>query len=235
MVKSKLELSVIFPVYNERHTIETVIREWRKELRRLRINFQIIICEDGSSDGTSQFLKKISSKYKLLLNQKKTRRGYGQAVIDGIKLATSEYILSVDSDGQCDPKDLSKFWQRRLEAEVLIGWRKNRADALQRKIFSQLFKLVCIILFKPPVHDPSAPFVLYRRSIIKPNLKYLKYLSEGFWWGFVGMCTKKGLKLSEEPINHRSRFNGQTVVFKLKKIPSIALRNIIGLFRLKFA
>jgi len=95
MVKSKLELSVIFPVYNERHTIETVIREWRKELRRLRINFQIIICEDGSSDGTSQFLKKISSKYKLLLNQKKTRRGYGQAVIDGIKLATSEYILSV--------------------------------------------------------------------------------------------------------------------------------------------
>ncbi|OGK71478.1 hypothetical protein A2313_00690 [Candidatus Roizmanbacteria bacterium RIFOXYB2_FULL_41_10] len=60
-------------------------------------------------------------------------------------------------------------------------------------------------------------------------------MSEGFWWGFVGMCTKKGLKLSEEPINHRSRFNGQTVVFKLKKIPSIALRNIIGLFRLKFA
>lgn len=228
-------VSIILPVYNEYQTIESVLREWKKELIKNKIKYSFIICEDGSTDGTKQLLIKIKKKYKLILNQKKIRRGYGGAVIDGIKTAKTTYILSIDSDGQCSPKDFIKFWKIRNRANIVIGWRKRRADASQRKLFSFLFKTVFNLLFHAPIHDPSAPFVLYKKKTVDPYVKYLKFLKEGFWWGFIGMAMKNKLTIKELPMHHRKRMNGETVVYKINKVPWIAIRNLVGLFRLKFA
>lgn len=228
-------LSVILPVYNEAQIIEIVIKEWRKVLNKARLNFELIICEDGSNDGTKSLLQKITPKYRLILNQVNYRRGYGQAVIDGITTAKKNFILCVDSDGQCDPRDFPKFWARRYQQDALIGWRKHRADSQQRKIFSRLFKTIFLLLFPTLIHDPSAPYVLFRKRKIYPYLKYLRFLKEGFWWGFIGMCVKKGLCVAELPIYHRRRLAGDTQVYHLKKIPSIAIRNLFGLIKLKFS
>jgi hypothetical protein len=57
---------------------------------------------------------------------------------------------------------------------------------------------------------------------------------EGFWWGFIAICLKKNISIYQVKINHRLRLSGQTNVFHLNKIPSIALRNIYGLIKLKF-
>ena len=227
------QISIILPVYNERKTIESVLKEWGKELNKLSISYEFIICEDGSTDGTSEFLKKIQKKYSLVLNQVRTRRGYGGAVIDGIKIAKSQYILSIDSDGQCDPSDLKNFWKNKDRADIIIGWRTERADAIQRKIFSFMFKTFFKLLFPTSIHDPSAPFVLYKRKTVFPYLRYYKFLKEGFWWGFIGAAVKKDLSIYELPINHRTRLNGETVVYKTNKIPEIAFRNILGLLKLK--
>jgi len=229
------QVSIILPVYNERKTIEPVLKEWKKELAKLKISSEFVICEDGSNDGTSEFLVKIQKKYLLVLNQVKIRRGYGGAVIDGIRTAKSEYLLSIDSDGQCDPKDFKKIWENKKKADILIGWRTERADAIQRKIFSFMFKTVFKLLFPTSIHDPSAPFVLYKKKIVLPYLKYYKFLKEGFWWGFIGTAVKKGLTVYELPMNHKVRLNGESVVYKAEKIPSIAFRNLIGLIKLKFA
>lgn len=229
------KLSIILPVYNERKSIEPVIKEWNTALKKYKINFECIVCEDGSTDGTSEFLRKIKNKYNLVLNQSKTRRGYGGAVIDGILTANNNFILSIDSDGQCNADDFMNFWKNRNKADVIIGWRKKRADTMQRKIYSFMFGIVFKLLFINNIHDPSAPFVLYKKKTITRYLKYLKFLKEGFWWGFVGMCVKKNLSLYEVPIDHRIRLNGDTVVYKTTKIPSIAISNIFGLFKLKLS
>src|SRR3989338_4193826 len=229
------KVSIIFPVYNERNTIDTVLNKWRIELNKLKINYEFIICEDGSNDVTSKFLKKIKKKYSFVLNQVKARRGYGGAVIDGIKTAKSDYILSIDSDGQCDPSDFQMFWKNRDRADIVIGWRTIRADAMQRRIFSFLFKTVFKILFPTSIHDPSAPYVIYKKKTVLPFLKYLIFLKEGFWWGFIGTAVKKGLTIYELPINHQKRLNGETVVYKTNKVPSIAIRNLVGLIKLKFS
>lgn len=231
------DLAVILPVYNERGTVEKVLQEWKKELNKYKIKYRFIICEDGSTDGTSQLLKKIQKKYQLILNQVKHRRGYGKAVLDGIKSANSKYILNIDSDGQCHPKDFSKFWRNKDKADIIIGWRRKRADPFHRKIFSFMFKCVFKILFPTKIHDPSAPFVLYKRKTILPylkhHLKYLQYLKEGFWWGFIGTAVKKKLIIYEIPINHRKRLKGKTVVYKPGKILSIGFKNLIGLIMLR--
>lgn len=226
-------LSIVLPVFNERKSIEDVLKEWSEELKRQKVSFKFIICEDGSTDGTSKFLKRIQTKYGLILNQVEYRRGYGGAVIDGIRTAKTDYILSIDSDGQCDAKDFMKFWKNKNKADIIIGWRTERADAIQRKIFSKAFRTVFKLLFPCKIHDPSAPFVLYKKKTVLPYLKYFKFLREGFWWGFVGTAVKKNLTIYELPINHRIRLNGETVVYKTGKIPSIALRNLAGLIKLR--
>ncbi|OGH24782.1 MAG: hypothetical protein A3B47_00315 [Candidatus Levybacteria bacterium RIFCSPLOWO2_01_FULL_39_24] len=229
------KVSIILPIYNEKATIDSVLAEWEKELRKSKIDYIFVGCEDGSTDGTKELLEKLKKKYRLILDQKTFRRGYGVAVIDGINTSKTNYILCIDSDGQCDPEDFKKFWQQRQQADVLIGWRVKRRDPIHRKIYSQSFKTVFKLLFPTDVHDPSAPYVLFKKEIIMPYLPYLKYLKEGFWWGFVGMCMKKKLSLKEIIIHHRDRKAGNTQVYRLSKILNIARRNLTGLFRLRFA
>lgn len=228
-----VQLAIILPVYNEKDSIEIVFKEWKYELDKQNIKYSFVVCEDGSTDGTKELLMQLQKKYPLVLNQRQERRGYGGAVIDGIKSADSEYVLCIDSDGQCDPKDFLSFWDSREKAHAIIGWRKKRADPLQRKIFSLLFKTIFVILFPTSIHDPSAPYVLFKKQTIIPHTSHLKHLREGFWWGFIGMCTRKNLSLHEIPIKHRKRIKGETQVYKMEKLFGIFIRNFLGLLKLK--
>jgi glycosyltransferase involved in cell wall biosynthesis len=227
------KLSVVLPVYNERNNIEIVVKEWKEKLDKLKIEHELIICEDGSTDGTSEFLRQIKNRYSLILNQAQKRRSYGGAVIDGIKSAKCKHILCVDSDGQCDPNDFSKFWKNRNKADIIIGWREKRADSFQRKVYSNLFKIIFKLLFPVKIHDPSAPFVLFQKQSVLKLDKHLKFLKEGFWWGFIAASYKLNFTICEISVSHRKRLSGQTVVYQFQKIPSIAVRNLIGLIKLK--
>src|SRR3989338_7815962 len=121
MNSKKKDLDIILPVHNERNSLKRVLDEWRNQLDQNHLTYQFIICEDGSTDGTKELLNKFRLKYNLTLNQKRERRGYGQAVIDGISSSSARYVLCVDSDGQCSPSDFEKFWRRRSTKVVLIG------------------------------------------------------------------------------------------------------------------
>lgn len=230
-----VDLNIILPVHNEVNSIGTVLKEWEEELNKLKISHEFIVCEDGSTDGTKDLLKQLQNNFPIRLSQKAEQRGYGKAVIDGIKIAHSHFILCIDSDGQCNPKDFNEFWCNKNKADVLIGWRTHRQDTFLRKLYSGTFKKVFNVFFPSRLHDPSAPFVLSRKENFIDNLHYLFFLQEGFWWGFVGMCSKQNLMIREIPINHRLRMDGGTRVFIFRKIIVIALRNVIGLVKLKLA
>lgn len=228
-------LSLVLPAYNERKTLPVVLKDWKKALISLHIPFEIIVCEDGSTDGTSEYLRKNASLLGVELSQSKTRRGYGGAVLAGIKHAKHTYVLCIDSDGQCDPADLPSFWRSRNKAQVIIGWRTHREDHVQRILFSACFKAFFALLFPNPPKDPSAPFVLFQKKEIQPLLPLLAYLREGFWWGFVAACIREHISIYQLPMHHQLRLAGDTQVYQAKNIPGIALRNILGLIQLRFA
>ena len=75
----------------------------------------------------------------------------------------------------------------------------------------------------------------FKKTNSKKINPFLKFMVEGFWWGFVAICLKKNIKIHQIKVNHRIRISGNTNVFHLSKIPSIALRNIIGLDLTAFA
>ena len=97
----KVDLEILMPAHNEAKTIKKHIIKIDNIIRK-KINFSFLICEDGSSDNTLQILRKIKNKYKIKILTKKYKQGYSKAVISGIKKASANYLLIMDSDGQCD-------------------------------------------------------------------------------------------------------------------------------------
>lgn len=227
----KDRLDVILPVYNEAGSIEGVIKEIYEELA-LRLETRLVICEDGSNDGTKEILIKLSKIYPMRLIMGDERKGYARAVIDGMTAAEAPYILILDSDGQCDPKDFWRLWPWVDKHDIIIGWRVKRSDSPLRLFMSRSFKVIHDLLFHVPVHDPSCPYVLTTQRVIRKLTPHFGLLAAGFWWEFTARAHCQGFSIREVPINYRNRLSGNTRVYKLAKIPGIATTHVLGLFKI---
>ena len=93
-------LQILMPAHNEGKNIENHITKVDNILKR-KIKFSFLICEDGSSDNTLEILKRLKKKFKVHILSKKEKQGYSTAVMSGIKKASADYLLIMDSDGQC--------------------------------------------------------------------------------------------------------------------------------------
>ena len=134
-------LQILMPVHNEANNIGKQITKISNILKK-KIKFTFLICEDGSDDGTLEILKKLQRKFKIKVISKKKKQGYSMAVMSGIKRASGDYLLIMDSDGQCDPKQIFKFWNVRDQSDIIAGYRIKRKDFLYRKFFSDFAKFV---------------------------------------------------------------------------------------------
>jgi len=226
-------LSIIFPVFNEVKSLEHVLSSWNRYLNRENIIHEFVICEDGSTDGTKELVVSLKNKYPISSQAVLERRGYGPGVIAGIIASKYDLILCIDSDGQCMPDSFMKFYNNRHLADILIGNRNPRNDPVKRIIYSKLFKIVHDSLFNTQIKDPSCPFVLAKKKTYLKLLGKLKYLKEGFWWGFVGAAKMMGFTFFQIDIVHYKRWDGSSVVYKFNLMPMIIIRNIMGLIKLK--
>ena len=109
----------------------------------------------------------------------KVRLGDAGAVREGMEMLESDYLLCLDSDGQCDPRDFKSFWEARSSGEIIYGWRVKRADPLVRKLCSGLFHVLYQLVFRVPVHDPSCPYVLMRKPVAKNLCGELGAMEQG--------------------------------------------------------
>lgn len=227
----KDRLDVVLPVYNEAGSIEQVIREIYAELSP-RFEMRLIICEDGSSDGTKEILIKLSKSYPIRLIMSPERKNYSRAVTDGIMAAEAPYILILDADGQCDPKDFWNFWPCIDRYDLVIGWRIKRSDSTLRLLMSRSFKALYDSLFHVPIHDPSCPYVLTTKRVTAVLSAHLGLLRWGFWWEFIARAYRHGFSIHEVPVNYCNRISGDTRVFSLRKIPFIAVTHVLGLLKI---
>ncbi|MGH7141595.1 MAG: glycosyltransferase, partial [Minisyncoccia bacterium] len=119
-------ISAIVPVYNEEANVAALHHELREALNSLG-TCEIIFINDGSTDGTLRALRSLPSIIIVDL-----RRNYGQAAaLDaGFKIATGELVVSLDGDGQNDPRDIPRLigHLRKNNLDVVAGWRTRRRD-----------------------------------------------------------------------------------------------------------
>jgi dolichol-phosphate mannosyltransferase len=163
------ELCVVVPVYNEEQSIGIVVSEWIGELRKLEIDFEILVINDGSTDGTSARLSALQTVQKELRVIDKENTGHGQSCVFGYKQAIAagaQWIFQIDSDGQCNPKYFPVVWQERQEGICVQGNRTTRDDGALRMIISRVLGLVVLMMSGVYVCDANVPYRLMHRSTL---------------------------------------------------------------------
>lgn len=175
--KKKLveNLAVVIPVYNEEKNIYQELKKWLYEFNSLKFKkFKFYVINDGSTDKTIKQVRKINSKKIHLFNFKNS--GHGNACIKGYKLAIKnkfDWILQIDSDGQCDPKYLKKFLNSTKQCNCIFGLRVIRDDGLLRLIFSRILSFLILIRKGIYVKDMNVPYRLMHRRILMKCLPYI--------------------------------------------------------------
>jgi glycosyltransferase involved in cell wall biosynthesis len=163
-------LSVIIPVFNERGSIGPLLADLEQALDRIPRPSEIIVVDDGSSDGTEEVLEAHRTNSRRL-RVLRLRRNFGQtsALAAGFDHARGEYIIAMDGDLQHDPVDIPLFLEKIHEGyDIVSGWRKERIDNLWlRRIPSRCANWLMAKLSGVDIHDFGTTFKAYRREILE--------------------------------------------------------------------
>ena len=201
-----MKISVVIPVYNE---VDSIPRLY-KELSDVLSNFdwyEIFFIDDGSSDGSDKVIKKIiETNSKINLIQFHRNYGKSAALAEGFKYADGDYVITMDSDLQDDPREISNLIKELEKGYDLVsGWKKDRKDPLSKKLPSKLFNFITRLFTGVKIHDFNCGLKIYQKSVIKTLELY-----GGRHRYIPAMAGQKKFKVSEIIVNHRRRIHGKT-------------------------
>jgi dolichol-phosphate mannosyltransferase len=171
-------LAIVIPVYNESATIEKVIGSWMQQLNKQGVGYQFVLLNDGSSDSTLDMLMSLERKQpRLIIVVDKPNSGHGRTCRLGYDAAVAsrrvEWVLQIDSDGQCDPSYFPEFWRRKDHADCIFGRRMARDDGFARAMTSKICKLGATLLGGQDMVDPNVPYRLLRREALASALQVI--------------------------------------------------------------
>src|SRR3989339_7791 len=218
----KEKLSVVIPVYNESDVIEEVIRKYYKEIIKKYPGSEMIIAEDGSTDGTKEILRKLAKKLPIKLVMGDERKGYMKAAKDAIMLAKGDIIFFSDSDNTHDPKDFWKMLDALNGNDIVAGVKENRMDPFYRKFLSIVYnKFFLWLFFGLSIRDSNAGFKLMRRRSIQDIVPEIRHLKYGFSSELLIRANYNKRKIVTVPVSHFERKTGVADQFPLNRVPKI--------------
>ncbi len=166
MIQGKL--SLVLPAYNEVENIPEVVRRALDVLPELAEEFEIVVVDDGSKDGTGALLDQIAVEHPAIKPVHHSKnRGYGAALTSGFTAATGEHIMFMDADLQFDIADLSHLAPFVGRYDIVAGYRINRQDAGYRILYANIFKLAVRALFHVRLRDIDCAFKVFRADMLK--------------------------------------------------------------------
>ncbi len=222
-----LDLSVVIPIYNEADNVERLYKSLEEVLSKLDKNYEVLLIDDGSTDGTTDKLAEIherNPKYKVI----QFRRNYGQtaAISAGFDYSAGNVIVTIDADLQNDPKDIPKILEKMEEGyDVVSGWRKERKDPfLTRKVPSKIANWLVSILAGIHLHDYGCTLKAYSKNVVKNVQLY------GEMHRYIpALASWIGINVTEIPVSHHKRKFGKSK-YGLSRTPRV----ILDLITLKF-
>lgn len=208
MPQKKIVLSVITPVYNEKDNIRILYERLTSELKSLNVGYELVVVDDGSSDGSQKLLEKIAGKDKkvrLVI----FRKNFGQtaAIAAGIDYSKGRWIVLIDADLQNDPRDIKRLLAKAKEGyDVVSGWRKNRKDPLFTKVIpSKVANFMIAFLTGVRLHDFGCTLKLYKREFISTEKLYGEMHRFIPAYAFMG-----GARITEIEVKHYPRVHGKS-------------------------
>lgn len=164
-------VSVIVNVYNEAATIESEILSIHSKIMSKLPGSELIIAEDGSTDGTKEIIAKYVRDYGVIHSTGLQRKGYAQALRDAMNIAKKEYIFFSDTGGKFDFDDFWKLYAFRDKYSLIIGVRSKRSDQPYRRFLTDCYNLMLRKYFHVDMRDADSGFRIYRKELIKKICK----------------------------------------------------------------
>jgi glycosyltransferase involved in cell wall biosynthesis len=196
-------ISVIVPIYDEHDSLRLLYDQVTAVLRGLHQPWELILVNDGSTDGSESLLDKFASldpAVKVI----NLRRNFGQtaAMMAGVDHASGSIIIPMDADLQNDPKDIPRLLAKLDEGyDVVSGWRKDRKDnPIKRNLLSRLANRLISAISGVRLHDYGCSLKAYRREVIKGVRLY------GEMHRFIPIYASwAGARITEVPVIHHPR------------------------------
>jgi len=204
----EMKLSIIMPVFNEKKTIEEILRQLTA-VKIPKVDKEIIVIDDQSTDGTRKFLERVKKKLSGLKILYHTQNlGKGAAVRTGIQQASGEMFLIQDADLEYDPRDIPKLVKPIQEgkAEVVYGSRftgERRNMLFWHMMGNRFLTFLTNLLYNTTLSDMEVCYKLFTRKALK-NVK-LKENRFGFDPEITVKILKKGIRIYEVPISYAGR------------------------------
>jgi dolichol-phosphate mannosyltransferase len=228
---------VIIPTFNEIENIKAII----EAVFELKKEFDVLIVDDNSPDGTAQKVIELQNTYpeRLFLEVRKEKSGLGTAYIHGFKWALARkynYIFEMDADFSHRPSDLQRLYRACLNgADLAIGSRYKKGVnvvnwPLYRVLLSYGASLYVKLITGMGIHDPTAGFVCYNRKVLEAiNLDTIKFVGYAFQIEMKFRAYLKKFKIEEVSIIFTDRELG-----KSKMSSSIIWEAVFGVISMKF-
>ena len=205
--KESLLISIIIPLYNEKHSIKDVINRIPNSFK-----FEIIIIDDGSTDNSIEKINQIYNR-EIKLIRHFENRGYGAAILTGIKHTTGDIIVTLDSDGQHNPEEIPLLIEPIInnQADIVVGSRYLGRSTYRVPLHTRVGEFIvnkCLrYMFRQNIANNQSGF----RAFNKKSLE----IFENMIFSRFGLCTEvlfkaaiNGLRICEVPITVNRRENG---------------------------
>jgi dolichol-phosphate mannosyltransferase len=229
---------VIIPTFNEIENIENIIHK----VFSLGKDFEILVVDDNSPDGTAFIVEELMEEYQgeLHIEKRKGKSGLGTAYIHGFKWALArdyEYVIEMDADFSHNPEDLERLYNACVVggADVSIGSRYIQGInvvnwPMQRVLLSFFASKYVKLITSLPINDATAGFVCYHRSVLETiNLDKIKFVGYAFQIEMKFKAWKFGFNIKEVSVIFTDRTLGESKMSK-----SILTEAIFGIIRMKF-
>jgi glycosyltransferase involved in cell wall biosynthesis len=229
--RTSSSISAVLPAYNEEAIIERTVRHVADVLSGLASDFEVIVTNDGSRDNTAAVLADLQRRapdLHLLVVTHEHNRGYGAAVASGFDAAGKDLVFLTDGDKQFGVAELREFLPAMDgQTDLVIGWRRNRADPPLRKANALGWKLLVNLLFGYTARDVDCAFKLFRRRVwqsMTVNSRGATFSAE-----FLIKARRLGFHVKEQPVSHFPRTAGSPTGAR----PAVIVRAFVELFRLR--
>ncbi|MPY73357.1 MAG: glycosyltransferase [Alphaproteobacteria bacterium] len=202
------DLTIVVPVKDEAGNIRALLGEMARDLAALR--FEVVCVDDGSADGTGAELRDAMREYPWLRTIRHRRScGQSTAILTGVRAARTEWVATIDGDGQNPPAEIAKLIRARDAAggavAMVAGQREKRHDSWFRRLSSRIANGVRQALLKDGVSDTGCSLKLFRRDDFLA-LPYFDHMHRFL----PALIRRQGGRIVTTPVGHRPRVQGRS-------------------------
>ncbi|MBN2754633.1 MAG: glycosyltransferase [Candidatus Goldbacteria bacterium] len=199
------KLSVLMPVFNEELAVAANILETDDYFKKLGIEYEIIVMDDGSKDKTYEKVKELNNP-RVMAYKQQINEGKGEALKEAFKKCTGDMVMLLDGDLDIHPRQFEVLFEvmKKENADVVIGSKRHKDSVLNypknRRLMSAVYFFIVKLLFGLPLKDTQTGIKLFKAEVLKNTFHKVLIKRYAFDLELLVLAHHKGYKIAEAPV-----------------------------------